>query len=100
MRLTSLHRLLLICLAALAFRVPLLLIFVHYPGIADPTHYYNMGVRLVEGHGFTIDYIWQYSLPPASIVHPEEHWMPLTAILAAAPMALFGESARIALIPF
>lgn len=100
MRLTSFHRLLLICLAALVFRLALLLIFVHYPGIADPTHYYNMGVRLVEGHGFTIDYIWQYSLPPATIVHPEEHWMPLTAILAAAPMAIFGESVRVALLPF
>ncbi len=99
MRLISRHQLLLICLGALVFRLALLGL-VDYPGIADPTHYYNMGVRLVEGHGFTIDYIWQYSLPPESIVHPEEHWMPLTAVIAAAPMALFGESARIALLPF
>ncbi len=99
MPIISRHRLLLICLGALVFRL-VLLGLVDYPGIADPTHYYNMGVRLVEGHGFTIDYIWQYSLPPQSIVHPEEHWMPLTAVIAAAPMALFGESARIALLPF
>lgn len=91
--------LLLICVAALVFRLALLPL-VSFPGIADPNHYYNMGVRLVEGHGFTIDYIWQYSLPPQSIVHPEEHWMPLTAVLAAAPMALLGESVRAALLPF
>lgn len=100
MRLTPVHKLLLICLCALVFRLALLLLFVQFPGIADPNHYYNMGVRLVEGHGFTIDYIWQYSLPPESIVHPEEHWMPLTAILAAAPMLIFGESVRVALLPF
>ncbi len=96
---TPLHKLLLICVGALLFRL-LLLQFVSFPGVADPNHYYNMGVRLVEGHGFTIDYIWQYSLPPQSIVHPEEHWMPLTAVLAAAPMALWGESVRVALLPF
>src|SRR5664279_5441223 len=99
MRLPLSRKLLLICLGALIFRL-VLLQFVSYPGVADPTHYYNMGIRLVEGHGFTIDYIWQYSLPPQSIVHPEEHWMPLTAVLAAAPMALFGESVRVALLPF
>lgn len=99
MRLTSVHKLLLICLGALVFRL-ILLQFVHFPGIADPNHYYNMAVRLVEGHGFTIDYIWQYSLPPQSIVHPEEHWMPLTAVLAAAPMLIFGENVQAALLPF
>jgi hypothetical protein len=100
MRLTSLHKLLLICVGALVFRL-VLLQFVHFPGVADPNHYYNMGVRLVEGHGFTIDYIWMYSQPPQSIVHPEEHWMPLTALLAAAPMALFsGVSVHAALVPF
>ncbi len=99
MRLLSRHRLLLICLGALVFRLALLGL-VDYPGIADPTYYYNLGVRLVDGHGFTIDYIWQYSQPPASIVHPIDHWMPLTGVIAAVPMALFGEGARIALLPF
>ncbi|HVU09891.1 MAG TPA: glycosyltransferase family 39 protein [Phototrophicaceae bacterium] len=99
MRISWSYKLLLICLAALILRLGLLY-FVNYPGIADPTHYYNMAVRLIHGHGFTIDYIWQYSLPPQSIVHPEEHWMPLTAVIAGAPMLLFGESARIALLPF
>lgn len=93
------HLLGLICLGALALRLALLP-QVEFPGIADPNHYYNMGVRLVEGHGFTIDYIWQYSLPPATIEHPEEHWMPLSALLAAAPMRLFGVGVHAALLPF
>ncbi|MFN8451816.1 MAG: glycosyltransferase family 39 protein [Anaerolineae bacterium] len=100
MRLTSLHRLLLICLAALVFRLALLLIFVQYPGIADPTHYYNMGVRLVEGHGFTINYIWQYNDSYAAVVHPDDYWMPLTGVLAALPMSLFGVGVHQALLLF
>jgi hypothetical protein len=77
-----------------------LALFVRFPGIADPNHYYNMGIRLVEGHGFTIDYIWQYNIPPASIVHPEEHWMPLTAVLAALPMQVLGVGVSQALLLF
>ncbi|MFQ3568504.1 MAG: glycosyltransferase family 39 protein [Aggregatilineales bacterium] len=95
-----LHILGLICLAALGLRLALLASIVDFPGIADPLHYYNMGVRLVEGHGFTIDYIWQYTLPPESIEHPEEHWMPLAAVLAAAPMALAGARPASAIVPF
>ncbi len=93
-------RLLFICMLALLMRAALMSAWVRHPGIADPNHYYNMGVRLVEGHGFTIDYIWQYNAPPASIVHPEEHWMPLTAALAAIPMAWNGISVPSALLLF
>ncbi|MDL1901606.1 hypothetical protein FBR02_12635, partial [Anaerolineae bacterium CFX9] len=90
--------LLLICTAALIVRLGLLTI-VDFPGVADPNHYFNMAVRVVEGHGLTIDYIWQYNVPPDDIVHPEEHWMPLTALIAAVPMSLFGISVRAAVLP-
>lgn len=96
----SVYKLLLICAGALALRLLLLALLVRFPGIADSNHYYNMGVRLVEGHGFTIDYIWQYNIPPDSIVHPEEHWMPLAAVLAALPMQVFGIGAQTAILPF
>lgn len=99
MRLTSVHKLLLICLGALVFRL-ILLQFVHFPGIADPNHYYNLGVRLVEGHGFTIDYIWQYNDTYPTLVHPDDYWMPLTGVLPAASMALFGIGVPQALLPF
>ncbi len=99
MRITSLHKLLLICVGALIFRLALLP-FVSFPGVADPNHYYNMAVRLVEGHGFTIDYIWQYNDVYAGVEHPDDYWMPLTSVLAAAPMALFGVGVHTALLPF
>ncbi|HYO89884.1 MAG TPA: glycosyltransferase family 39 protein [Candidatus Limnocylindrales bacterium] len=82
-------KLALIILGAFAFRALLAALFVRFPGIADSNHYTNMALRLLDGHGFTIDYIWQFNVPPASLIHPEEHWMPLAAVLAAIPMALF-----------
>jgi hypothetical protein len=88
-----------ICLGALALRLAVLG-WVRHPGIADPNHYYNLALRLLDGHGFTIDYIWQYYLPPAGLVHPIDHWMPLAGLLAAASMALLGPSVPAATIPF
>jgi hypothetical protein len=88
-----------IVIAALGLRAALW-IGTDFPGIADPNHYYNLAARVVAGHGFTNDYIWQYSGDPDALIHPEAHWMPLTAALAAAPMVIFGVSPRAALIPF
>ncbi len=99
MRITSRHRLLLICLGALVFRL-MLLGLVDFPGIADPNHYYNVGVRLVEGHGFTIDYIWQYNDDYPAVEHSDDYWMPLTSVLAASGMKLFGVGVDQALLPF
>jgi 4-amino-4-deoxy-L-arabinose transferase-like glycosyltransferase len=93
------RKLLLIGSAGLALRLALLG-FVNLPGVADPNHYYNLALRLVDGESFTADYIWQYNDPPASIEHPEVHWMPMTSFLAAGAMELFGRSVRIALLPF
>jgi hypothetical protein len=80
-----------VCLGALMFRL-LLLPLAQHPGIADPTHYYNLGQRLLDGHGFTIDYIWAFHRPYEQIEHPEDHWMPMTGLTAAVSMALFGRS--------
>src|SRR3990170_8986927 len=74
--------------------------FVAHPGIADPNHYYNLGVRLVEGQGFTADYIWQYNDPPPSMEQAEVHWMPMTSLLAAGSMRLLGVGVGAALLPF
>lgn len=86
---TTRTKLVLIILGAFAFRALMAALFVRFPGIADSNHYTNMALRLLDGQGFTIDYIWQFNLPPASLIHPEDHWMPLAAVLAALPMALF-----------
>jgi hypothetical protein len=92
--------LLAICAAAVLLRLALLLAFVRFPGVADPNHYYNVGARLARGDGYTIDYIWRYSVPYETVVHPEDYWMPLTALTAGAGMALFGVSVTGAVLPF
>lgn len=93
------RKLLSICLGALALRL-LLLPMIQHPGIADSNHYYNLGIRLVEGHGFTIDYIWQYNNPPDDLIHPDDYWMPLNGLIVAAGMKVFGVSVPAALMPF
>lgn len=89
----------LICLGALALRL-IILPFVSFPGVADPNHYYNLGVRLAQGEGYTIHYIWQYNDVYASVVHEDDYWMPLSTGLVAASVALFGVGVHQAIVPF
>ena len=91
-------------LGAFVFRALLAALFVRFPGIADPNFYYNSALRLLDGHGFTIDYIWNYAQAPASIIHPEDLWMPLASVLAAIPQAFYrtaeGVFNPLSLLPF
>lgn len=97
--LTTRWKLFLICLGALVLRVSMVG-FVRHPGIADPNHYYNLGRELAAGNGFQIDYIWQYYNPPDEIVHPIDWWHPLTGVLVAASMGVFGANVQAGLLPF
>lgn len=89
-----------IVIAALVVRLALIAFIVRFPGVADPNHYYNMALNVAAGRGFVIDYIWQYSRPPEAITHPEDHWMPLTSVIAALPLTLGGSGVGAALIGF
>ncbi|MBE3065889.1 MAG: hypothetical protein IMZ73_00445, partial [Chloroflexi bacterium] len=61
------------------------------PGYMDADYYYAGGLQLVNGHGFTEPYLWNYLDDPAGLPHPSHaYWMPLAALLAAAAAALFG----------
>jgi hypothetical protein len=61
------------------------------PGYMDADYYYAGGLQLVEGHGFTEPYLWNYLDDPAGLPHPSHaYWMPLASILAAAGTLLFG----------
>ena len=75
--------------AAIVFRVALLTL-AHNPGLHDPVHYFNLGRRLAEGQGFTIDYVWHYSRIPLDIRHGVDHWMPVAGLAAAAGIKLGG----------
>lgn len=87
----------LICVLSFLARL-IFLPMIQNPGIADPVHYYNLANRLLAGDGFTIDYVWHYSTLWNSIVHPTDHWMPLTAVMVASSMAIFGQGAQGAVI--
>ena len=72
-------------------------ILVPWPPFTDPAYYSLIAQRLAEGHGFTTPVLWSFievgSVIPDPAVLPvpsNAHWMPLTSIVAAASMAVFG----------
>lgn len=92
-------RLAAIVAAAFIFRVALLSL-VHNPGLHDPVHYFNLGRRLAQGQGFTIDYVWHYSRMPVELVHATDHWMPLAGFAAAIGIAAGSEDVQAAVAVF
>src|SRR2546430_9783291 len=70
------------------------------PGYPDAAYYFDVAKNLASGHGFTEDFIFTYLTPAKSVVHPSNlYWMPLTSIIIAPFLALFGIGWRIAQIP-
>ncbi len=75
-------------------------ILVSQPGYIDAAYYFDVAKNLATGHGFTEDFIVTYITPTTSVIHPSNlYWMPLTSIIIAPFLALFGVSWRIAQIP-
>lgn len=79
---------------------------VDYAPYTDPAYYTLVAERLASGQGFSVPVIWSFlevgsRLPdPAVLPVPSNgHWMPLTSILAAGPMALLGPSYRAGQLP-
>lgn len=61
------------------------------PHNLDEAYHTVNAVTLATGGGFTENFIWNYLSPPNSVTHPgNRYWLPLTAMLAAAGMALGG----------
>src|SRR5260370_7203833 len=70
------------------------------PWYPDAAFYFDVDKNLATGHGFTEDFIFTYITPVTSVVHPSNlYWMPLTSIIIAPFLALFGTSWHIAQIP-
>ena len=62
------------------------------PGYMDADYYFAGGLRLVQGHGFTETYLWNYLDNPQTLPHPSHgYWFPLASILAAAGMFITGQ---------
>src|SRR3990172_5948547 len=76
-------------------------LLVRQPGYMDAYYYYHVATNLASGHGLVENFIWNYLSPPDAIVHPSNlYWMPLTSLVAAPFLTLFGESFRAAQVPF
>ncbi|HET7028590.1 MAG TPA: glycosyltransferase family 39 protein [Candidatus Limnocylindrales bacterium] len=95
-------------LYALALGVRLLLI-AHFPDPAYPDSFYYADVAraLHEGRGFSVDFVWIFAevggkLPanPFLPIASNAHWMPLASIVQLPFLAVFGEQAWAAALPF
>jgi hypothetical protein len=61
------------------------------PGYMDADYYYAGGLRLVQGHGFTETFLWNYLDSPQSLPHPSHgYWFPFASMLAAFGMWVTG----------
>jgi len=68
-----------------------------WPAYTDPAYYSMVAQRLAEGQGFSAPVLYSFlevgsRIPdPAVLPVPSNaHWMPLTSVVAAASMAIFG----------
>lgn len=76
-------------------------IWIQSPGYMDADYYFATGQELSRGHGFIEPFLWNYLDDPTGLPHPSHlYWLPLTSLIAALPMALFGQTFRAAQIPF
>lgn len=90
---------------ALVARVAAALV-VDWPPYTDPAYYTLVATRLAEGGGFTVPVLWSFlevggQIPsdPHLPVPSNGHWMPLTSIVAAGSMLLFGTDYRSGQLP-
>jgi 4-amino-4-deoxy-L-arabinose transferase-like glycosyltransferase len=81
-------------------------LLVWWPPYTDPAYYSLVAQRLADGHGFTVPVLWSFLEVGSAIPQPPElpvpsngHWMPLTSIVAAGSMALFGSSWQAGQVP-
>ena len=95
-------------LYALAFVVRGLLIW-HFPDPAypDSSYYVDVARQLHAGNGFNVDFIWIFAevggkipLDPTLPIPSNAHWMPLASIVQVPFLALFGDVAWAAALPF
>jgi 4-amino-4-deoxy-L-arabinose transferase-like glycosyltransferase len=70
------------------------------PGYMDAAYYFDIADSIARGTGLTENFIWNYLSHPAGLPQPSNaYWMPLTSILVAPFLRLFGDSYRAAQVP-
>jgi Dolichyl-phosphate-mannose-protein mannosyltransferase len=97
-----------IVLYAVALVVRLVLVW-HFPDPAYPDSFYYVDVAraLHSGQGFSVDFIWIFpevggTIPadPTLPIPSNAHWMPLASIVQLPFMAVLGQTALAAALPF
>lgn len=74
--------------------------FTSAPWYVDDAYYFGGALRLASGQGFTEPYLWNYLGNQTALPAPSHlYWMPLTSILAALSMSVFGQSFAAARLP-
>lgn len=81
-------------------------LLVSWPPYTDPGYYTLVATRVADGFGFTVPVLWSFlevggSIPADAVlpVPSNGHWMPLTSIVAAGSMAIFGSDYRAGQVP-
>jgi 4-amino-4-deoxy-L-arabinose transferase-like glycosyltransferase len=76
-------------------------LLIRVPGYMDAEYYYATAAEVAGGNGFVEPFLWNYLDDPSGIPHPSHlYWMPLTSLLAAGGIVLFGAGFRAAQLPF
>jgi hypothetical protein len=93
-------------LLALAGRLALIALHPD-PAYPDSSYYADVARSLATGHGFSVDFVWIFAevggrIPavPTLPIPSNAHWMPLASIVQVPFLALFGQSATAAALPF
>lgn len=74
--------------------------WVRTPGYMDAEYYFAVARQLAQGDGFSEPFLWNYLDGPVGLPHPSHtYWMPLTSLLSAGAIELFGDSFRSAQFP-
>jgi len=96
----------LLFLIALAARVATAALF-GGPAYPDSFYYVNVARELASGHGFQVDYIWNFvdvggRLPTAGVlpIPSNAHWMPLAALVQVPFIWLLGPTPVASGLPF
>ena len=64
-----------------------------FPKPEDTAYYVAVARNLLDGRGLVFDGLWSYATPPLEVPRAAfEVWLPLPTFLAAASMAVLGES--------
>ncbi len=76
------------------------------PAYPDSYYYYSVAQQLAAGHGFTVDYIWNFvdvggvlPIHPTLPIPANGHWMPLAVLVQVPFIWLFGAGALASQLP-